>query len=171
MFRQTRENVTVADPDNAGYYIQSGQQRARGLEMDMVWEPSLAFSLLANYAHTDTRDDGTSPGDRVARVPDNSGRIAARYRILSGPAQGLGVGAGVTAVSPRELTLPNTIALPGYAVFDAQASYDVGRFTLGLSLVNLTGRKAWDPSSYMGYPVVAPNQPRSTYVTLKMDLK
>ncbi|AOS02968.1 TonB-dependent receptor domain-containing protein [Xanthomonas oryzae] len=163
--------MTVADPDNAGYYIQSGQQRARGLEMDMVWEPSLAFSLLANYAHTDTRDDGTSPGDRVARVPDNSGRIAARYRILSGPAQGLGVGAGVTAVSPRELTLPNTIALPGYAVFDAQASYDVGRFTMGLSLVNLTGRKAWDPSSYMGYPVVAPNQPGSTYVTLKMDLK
>ncbi|MGS0602810.1 TonB-dependent siderophore receptor [Xanthomonas oryzae] len=171
LFRQTRENVTVADPDNAGYYIHSGQQRARGLEMDMVWEPSPAFSLLANDAHTDTRDGGTSPGDRVARVPDNSGRIAARYRILSGPVQGLGVGAGVTAVSPRERTLPNTIALPGYAVFDAQASYDVGRFTLGLSLVNLTGRKAWDPYSYMGYPVVAPNQPRSAYVTLKMDLK
>lgn len=76
----------------------------------------------------------------------------------------------MTAVSSRELTLPNTIAVPGYAVLDAQATYDLGRFTLGLSLVNLTGRKAWDPYSYLGYAVVAPNQPRSAYVTLKMDL-
>lgn len=169
-FRQTRKDVAVSDPVNVGFSIQSGRQRAQGLEVDMVWEPSPAFSLLANYAHTDTRDDGASPGDRVARVPDNSGRIAARYRLQNGPAKGLSFGAGMTAVSARDLTLPNTIAVPGYAVFDAQASYDLGKVTLGLSLVNLTGRKAWDPYSYMGYAVVAPNQPRSAYVTLKMDL-
>ncbi|WP_414605619.1 TonB-dependent siderophore receptor [Stenotrophomonas pavanii] len=149
VFRQKREDVAVSDPNNVGFYIQSGQQRARGVELDMVWEPTPAFSLLANYAHTTTRDEGASPGDRVARVPDNSGRLAARYRLLEGPAKGLAFGAGVTAVSARELTLPNTIAIPGFAVFDAQASYDFGRFTLGLSLVNLTGRKAWDPYSYM----------------------
>ncbi|WP_336683710.1 TonB-dependent siderophore receptor [Stenotrophomonas maltophilia] len=170
VFRQKREDVAVSDPSNVGYYIQSGRQRARGVEMDMVWEPTPAFSLLANYAHTSTRDEGAALGDRVARVPDNSGRLAARYRLLEGPAKGLAFGAGVTAVSARELTLPNTIAIPGYAVFDAQASYDFGRFTLGLSLVNLTGRKAWDPYSYMGYAVVAPNQPRSAFVTLRMDL-
>lgn len=170
VFRQTRDDVAISDPDNVGYYIQSGRQRASGAELDMVWEPSPAFSLLANYAYTDTRDEGVSPGDRIARVPENSGRVAARYRVLSGPAEGLAFGAGVTAVSSRELTLPNTFAVPGYAVVDAQASYDFGRFTLGLSLVNLTGRKAWDPYSYMGYPVVAPNQPRSAYVTLKMEL-
>ncbi|MFL3627306.1 TonB-dependent receptor [Xanthomonas campestris pv. raphani] len=169
-FRQTREDVAVADPDNVGFSIQSGRQRARGVEVDMVWEPTPAFSLLANFAHTDAQDKGTSLGDSVTRVPDNSGRIAARYRRLNGPAKGLSFGAGVTAVSSRELTLPNTIAVPGYAVLDAQATYDLGRFTLGLSLVNLTGRKAWDPYSYLGYAVVAPNQPRSAYVTLKMDL-
>ncbi|MCL1553345.1 TonB-dependent siderophore receptor [Xanthomonas nasturtii] len=170
LFRQTREDVAVADPGNVGFSVQSGRQRARGVEVDMVWEPTPAFSLLANFAHTDAQDNGISPGDRVARVPDNSGRIAARYRWLNGPAKGLSLGAGATAVSARELTLPNTIAVPGYAVFDAQASYDLGRFTLGLSLVNLTGRKAWDPYSYMGYPVVAPSQPRSAYATLTMDL-
>ncbi len=170
VFRQTREEVAVSDPDNVGFSIQSGRQRARGLEVDMVWEPTPAFSLLANYAHTSTRDDGLAPGDRVARVPDHSGRVAARYRLLDGPAKGLAFGAGVTAVSARELTLPNTVAVPGYAVFDAQASYDFGQVTLGLSLVNLTGRKAWDPHSYMGYPVVAPNQPRSAFVTLSMEL-
>ena len=167
LFHQTRDNVATADPDHVGYYIQSGQQKARGAEVDLVWEPTPAFSLLVNYAHTNTRDEGVAPGDRLARVPTNSGRVAMRYRILNGAAKGLSFGVGVTAFSSRELTLPNTIAVPGYAAIDAQAAYDIGRFTLGLSLVNLTGRQAWDPYSYMGYPVVAPNQPRSAYLTLK----
>jgi iron complex outermembrane receptor protein len=168
MFRQTHDNVVTADPDNVGYYLQSGRQRASGVEADVVWEPTPAFSLLANYAYTDSRDDGLAPGDSLARVPKNSGRIAARYRLLQGVAKGLSFGMGITAFSSRELTLPNTIAVPGYAAVDAQAAYDIGRFTLGLSVVNLTGRRAWDPYSYMGYPVVAPNQPRSAYVTLKV---
>lgn len=170
LFRQTHGNVVTADPDNAGFYLQSGKQRARGAEFDLVWEPSAAFSLLANYAYTDTRDDGVAPGDRIARVPKSSGRIAARYRLLRGPAKGLAFGVGITAFTSRELTLPNSIAVPGYAVIDAQASYDIGRFSLGLSAVNLGGRRVWDPHSYMGYPVVSPGQPRSAYVTLKIRL-
>lgn len=170
LFRQTHDNVVTADPANVGFYIQSGRQRARGVEVDLVWEPSPAFSLLANYAYTDTRDDGVAPGDRIARVPKSSGRIAARYRVLHGPARSLSFGAGITAFTARELTLPNSIAVPGYAVVDAQAAYDLGRFSLGLSVVNLGGRRAWDPHSYMGYPVVAPNQPRSAFVTLKAKL-
>ena len=169
-FRQTHDNAVTADPANVGFYVQSGRQRARGVEVDLVWEPNPAFSLLANYAYTDTRDDGVAPGDRLARVPESSGRLAARYRVLHGPAKGLSFGASVSAFTARALTLPNTIAVPGYAVVDAQAAYDIGRFTLGASVVNLGNRSAWDPYSYMGYPVVAPNQPRSAYVTLKVRI-
>lgn len=169
-FRQVRENVSISDPNNLGFFIQSGRQRASGLELDMVWEPSPAFSLLANYAYTDTRDDGAAPGDGLTRVPESSGRIAARYRMLEGPMTGLSFGAGITAFTSRELTLPNTIAVPGYAVIDAQASYDLGRFTLGLSIVNLAGREAFDPYSYFGNAIVAPNQPRSAFVTLKAQI-
>lgn len=168
LFRQTHDNVVTSDPNNPGFYLQSGRQTAHGVEADLVWEPTPAFSLLTNYAYTDTRDEGVAPGDQLARVPRNSGRIAARYRLLNGPAKGLSFGIGITAFGSRELTLPNTIAVPGYAAVDAQAAYDIGRFTLGLSVVNLTGRRAWDPYSYMGYPVVAPNQPRSAYVTFKV---
>jgi iron complex outermembrane receptor protein len=170
VFRQTHDNVVTADPTNVGFYIQSGRQRARGVEADMIWEPSPAFSLLANYAYTDTRDDGVAPGDRLIRVPESSGRVVARYRVLHGPAKGLSLGAGISAFTSRELTLPNTIAVPGYAAIDAQASYDIGLFTLGASVVNLGNRHVFDPYSYLGYPVVAPNQPRSAYVTLKVRI-
>lgn len=170
VFRQTHDNVVTGDPANVGFYVQSGRQRARGVEVDMVWEPTPAFSVLANYAYTDTRDDGVAPGDRLARVPKSSGRVAARYRVLHGKAKGLSFGAGISAFTSRELTLPNSIAVPGYVVIDAQAAYDIGRFTLGASVVNLGGRRAFDPYSYLGYPVVAPNQPRSAYVTLKVRI-
>ncbi|PZU79604.1 MAG: TonB-dependent siderophore receptor [Sphingomonas sp.] len=170
IFRQTRDNVVVADPANVGFFDRSGRQRATGVEVDLIWEPTPAFSLLANYARIDTRDDGVAPGDRLTRVPRHSGRVAARYRLLHGTAKGLSFGAGISAVTSRELVLPNSIAVPGYGVVDAQASYDIGALTLGLSVVNLGGRRAFDPYSYFGYPIVAPTQPRSAYATVKVRI-
>ena len=140
------------------------------MEADLSWEPTPAFSLLANYAYTDaevTKDNSIPVGDRLARVPKNSGRVAARYRVLNGPAEGLSFGAGITALSSREITLPNTVSVPGYAVVDAQASKELGRFTLGVSAWNLTNREVFESYQYFAFPVVMPIQPRSAFVTLK----
>lgn len=172
-FDQVRDNVATADPSNLGFYIQTGRQRARGVEADIVWEPSPAFSLLANYAHTDTKviaDNMIPIGSQLTRVPRNSGRIAARYRVLNGPAKGLSFGAGITAFSARQLTLPNMLSVPGYAVIDAQGAYDLGRFTIQVSAVNLGGRRVFDTYQYFSNPLVMPVQPRSAYVTLKAKI-
>ncbi|MEC4589661.1 TonB-dependent receptor [Nitrospirillum amazonense] len=171
-FNQTYENVPESDPNNPGFSVQVGEQRARGVEVDFIWEPTPAFSLLANYAYTEaqvTKDYAINGdvGNTLPRVPKNSGRIAARYRILDGAAQGLSFGAGVTAFSARQDTLPNSVWVPGYAMVDAQAAYDFGRYTVEVSAVNLGGSKAYDAYEYFGYPVVMPVQPRSAYVTLK----
>ena len=173
VFEQTRRNVATPDPDPnysiLGYSVQSGEQRARGVEADMVWEPIPALSLLANYAYTQaevTEDNSIPVGDGLPRVPRHSGRFAARYRILDGVAKGLGFGAGITALSSRELTLPNTVSAPGYALLDAQASYDFDRYTVSVSAVNLAGRKVFETYQYLGSPLVLPTQPRSAYLTL-----
>ena len=173
MFEQTRRNVSTPDPDPTyailGYSVQSGEQRARGVEADLVWEPTPALSLLGNYAYTQaeiTEDNSIPVGDGLPRVPRHSGRLAARYRILDGAAKGLGFGAGITAFSARELTLPNTVSVPGYALLDAQTSYDFDRYTISVSAVNLTDRKVFETYQYMGSPVVLPTQPRSAYLTL-----
>ncbi|TWB23405.1 iron complex outermembrane receptor protein [Nitrospirillum amazonense] len=169
VFDQTHDNVATSDPNNLGFSIQTGRQRARGAEVDLIWEPTPAFSLLANYAYTDakvTADNSIPVGSLLTRVPKNSGRIAARYRLLDGPAKGLSFGAGLTALSERQLTIPNTVSVPGYAVIDAQAAYDFQRFTIQVSAVNLGGRRAFDTYQYFTNPLVMPIQPRSAYVTL-----
>ena len=173
VFEQTRRNVSTPDPDPTysilGYSVQSGEQRARGVEADLLWEPIPALSLLANYAYTQaevTEDNSIPVGDGLPRVPRHSGRLAARYRILDGAAKGLGFGAGITALSARELTLPNTVSAPGYALLDAQTSYEFDRYTISVSAVNLTGRKVFETYQYLGSPLVLPTQPRSAYLTL-----
>lgn len=173
IFNQTRDNVATPDPANFLYSIQTGQQRARGAETDLTWEPVRAFSLLANYAYTQatvTKDDAIPVGDFLPRVPRNSGRVAGRYRIQNSPARGLAFGAGVYAFTRREITLPDTLTVPGYAAVDAQAEYDFGRYTLQGSAANLTARRSFDPYEYFGFPVVMPNQPISAYVTFKIHL-
>ena len=172
-FELTRRNVTTADPNNPFFSIQTGEQRARGVEADLTWEPTRAFSLLANYAHTNaevTQDTTIPVGDRLPRVPRNSGRLAAHYRVSDGFASGVSFGAGITAFGAREITLPNSVPVPGYAVIDAQAAYGFGRFTLRLSAVNLGGRKAFDTYQYLSFPVAIPIQPRSAYLTLMTRL-
>jgi len=173
-FDQKRNNVSAPDPSNPFLSVQTGEQRAFGAETDIAWEPTRAFSLLANYAYTEatvTKDNVIPVGNVLARVPRNSGRVAARYRVQHGPATGLAFGAGVTGFSAREDTLPNTVLAPGYAAVDAQAAYDFGRrYTIEGSAVNLTNRHTYDSYEYFGFPVVMPNQPLSAYVTLKIRL-
>ena len=168
-FELTRRNVPTVDMFNPLFSIQTGEQRARGFEADVTWEPNRAVSILANYAYTEaelTKDTIIPVGSKLPRVPKHSGRIAAHYRVLNGLAKGLSFGAGITALSSREDFLPNIVSVPGYAVVDAQASYDFSRFTVTVSAVNLGGRRGFDTYQYLS-PVVIPIQPRSAYVMLK----
>ena len=168
-FELRRRNVGTVDPENPLFSIQTGEQRARGFESDITWEPIRSLSILANYAYTqaEVSEDNIIPvGQRLPRVPKQSGRVAAHYRVLNGPAAGVSFGAGVTAFSSREDFLPNTVSVPGYAAIDAQASYDYDRYTVTVSAVNLAGRRAFDTYEYLA-PVVIPTQPRSAYLMLK----
>jgi iron complex outermembrane receptor protein len=116
------------------------------------------------------KDTNPDVGNFLQRVPRNSGRIAGRYRIQNGAVKGLSFGAGVTAFTKKELTLPNTLTSPGYAAVDAQVSYSFRRYTLEGSATNLTARKTFDSYEYFGLPVVMPNQPISGFVALKIRL-
>jgi iron complex outermembrane receptor protein len=140
------------------------------LEVDLIWEPSKNWSVLASYAHTDTKvlsdNDPLKINDRLTRVPRDSGRIAVRYRFTQGTLSGLGIGLGMTAASGAETTLPNTLATRGYAVFDAQASYSIGPVRLGVSVNNITGKTYFLPYRYLDQAVVRPGAPRSAFVTL-----
>lgn len=171
-FHQTRNHVPLTDPFGVLGTRQIGQQRSKGIEADVIWEPAKSFSLLASYAYTRaqvTKDDVTgNVGQYLTRVPEHSGRIAARYRFLNGALKGFGLGAGMTAASGAYTTLPNTDKTGGYAVFDAQASYETGPFKVSATITNLTNKLYFQPYLYLNQSVVRPGTPRSAFVTLSV---
>ena len=172
-YQLTRKNVPAFDPDNPGFQIQTGEQRARGAELDLIWQATPEFTLLANYAYTDARvtaDTVIPQGDRLARIPLHGGRLSARYEFLDGPLEGLGLGLGVTAASEREITLPNDVQTEAYFVLDAQLSYDVGPVELGVSIENLTDEAYFEPYQFLGNSVVRPGQPLSVFATVAVSL-
>lgn len=178
-YRLERTNVPTANPQTFFTTEQIGEQRSEGIEADLIYEPSRAFSLLASYAYTDARVvegtiapafAGAEPialaGQRLPRVADHRGRLAARYRF----AGGLEIGAGVTAASGAVMTLPNGLETDGYVVADAQASYTVDGVRIGLRVDNLFNERYFLPYQYFAQDVVRPGNPRSAFVTVGFEL-
>ncbi len=169
VFQITRQNVVTPDPVIPFAYLQTGEQRARGVEMDLVYEPSAALSVLFNYAYTDaevSKDNALPVGDRLRAVPEHAGRLAVRYRF-DGSLRDFEIGGGLTYTSERELTLPNTLTVGDLVTADAQASYDFGPAQVSLSIVNLFDEGGFEPYQYFGGAYVVPTQPRSAFVTLR----
>ncbi len=165
--------MPTPDPTTFFTPIQTGEQRSEGFEADFIFEPTPAFSLLATYAYTDARiiaDTVIPLGDRLPRVPEHQGRIAARYRFLDGALNGFELGAGLTGASESVIALPNGAEVEGYVVADAQASYTIGSVRLGLRVDNLFNSDYFVPYQYFAQDVVRPGNPRSAFVTIGFEL-
>ena len=84
IFNQIRNNVATADPTNFLYSVQTGQQRARGAEADLTWEPIRALSLLANYAYTEATVTKIRHPDRQPARTRAAQQRARRSTLSSG---------------------------------------------------------------------------------------
>lgn len=171
-YQVTRQNVVTADPANPFASVQTGEQRSRGAEIDLIYEPSRALSVLFSWGWNDTeitRDTNFALGSRPARVPEQSGRIAARYRIQDGALKGLELGGGLTHVGERFITLPNDVKAKSFTTLDAQASYRFGKATLALSITNLADSDHFEPYAYLNQAVVIPARPRTFAFSLRAD--
>lgn len=169
-YQVTRQNVVTADPANPFASIQTGEQRSRGAEIDLIYEPSRSLSVLFSWGWNDTeitRDTTFAVGARPARVPEQSGRLAARYRFGDGSLQGLELGGGLTHVGERFITLPNALKAKAFTTLDIQVSYPVGPATLAVSVTNLTDSNHFEPYAYLNQAVVIPARPRAFSLSLR----
>lgn len=172
-FQITRRNVAVFDPANPGQQIQTGEQRARGLEADLVWQPNANWSFLGAYAYVDavvTKDTGLAPGTPLDQVPRHSGRLWGQYTFTEGALQNLSLGVGLTGVSSQAIAItPNAAGqqwrVPGYVTVDARIGYRWQNFNLSVTAKNLADTKAFVPYPYFDGRV-APLAGRSVYATL-----
>ncbi|MEY4483916.1 MAG: hypothetical protein RL693_1368 [Verrucomicrobiota bacterium] len=148
VYHLTREGILTADPTNPENQIQTGEQRSRGIELDIAGQITPAWKVIASYSYTDAevRSDTFLPvGDALSNVPRHSGSLWSTYQFQEGALKGFGFGAGLYYVGNREANLPNTYSLPGYWRTDATLFYDRENWRVQVNFLNV-----FDKNFYTG---------------------
>jgi len=139
-YNTTLGNVLTEDPNDPTFSIQVGEQRSRGIELDIAGEILPGWNIIASYAYTDaviTNDNIFEIGNRLNNVPYNTASLWTTYEIQNGSLAGLGFGAGVFFVDSRQGDLDNSFEVPSYARTDAAVYYTRGNFRAALNIKNL----------------------------------
>ncbi|MEM8491192.1 MAG: TonB-dependent receptor [Pseudomonadota bacterium] len=179
VFQLDRENIPQTDLTDPNFgSVQTGEQRSEGVEIDAVWEPTPSFSVLASAAYIDAKNQsdivsfGTifARGNQLSRIPETSGRVALRYRFLSGSLSGLGLGLGVTYADEAPLTDANVLFSDSYTVLDLQADYAAGPWTFRFNVVNLADEDYLKPYQYLLQEVARPGQELSAFFSVGVQI-
>ncbi|MEM9246874.1 MAG: TonB-dependent siderophore receptor, partial [Cyanobacteria bacterium P01_F01_bin.153] len=142
LFNLTKQNIAVADPNfpaNSGFSIARGEQRSRGIELDIIGEISPGWNILANYAHTDAEltEDDQFQGNTPFNMPEHNFNLWTTYEIQSGSLQGLSFGVGFNYVSDRFVDDANTFTVDDYFLTNASIAYKKDNWRAGLNIRNL----------------------------------
>jgi len=140
-YNLTKRNIAVTDPNNIDFSIAIGEQRSRGIELDVIGEISPGWNIIASYAHTDaevTEDGGSSlEGNQLADVPRNAASLWTSYEIQRGDLQGLGFGVGLFFVGDRSGNLENDYEIPSYVRTDASIFYRRDSWRVAINFKNV----------------------------------
>jgi iron complex outermembrane receptor protein len=126
VYQLTQTNVFTADPVNSGFYVQEGEVRSRGFELEGRASLASNLNLIASYSYIDnvvTKSNSGTEGNRFAGVPKHMASLWADYQF-TGSLRDLRIGAGIRYFG-QSYNLANTVKVPDYTVVDAVVSYNI----------------------------------------------
>ncbi|MBE7385514.1 MAG: TonB-dependent receptor [Leptolyngbya sp. SIO1E4] len=139
-FDITKQNVSTPDPDFPNFVAAIGEQRSRGVELDVIGEILPGWNLVANYAYTDTEiteDNSGIEGNTLFNAPEHNFNLWTTYDIQNGPLEGLGFGLGFNYVSERFGDNANSFKADSYFLTNAAVSYQRDNWRAALNIRNL----------------------------------
>ena len=169
-FDLSRRNVVTQLPGSPVLAVQIGEQRSQGFEADLTWQPIPGLSMLASYAHINAwivQDQLFAAGNKLDRVPADSGRVWVNYKFQNGPLRNVSVGAGLYAASAQAISLDNQYFTPAFATIDGKIAYEMDRWSLALIGKNLTNARYFQPFP-LSVGWVAPGEPLTVYGLAKL---
>ena len=160
-FQITKTNVVTVDSIDPDLLIQVGEQRSRGVELELSGQILPGWNIITSYAYTDaiTSQDNIIPvGNRIDNIPEHAASLWTTYEIQNGNLSGLGFGLGLYYAGDRFADLENTSTLPGYVRADSAIYYSRDNWRLGLNIRNLFNATYYETSQsrniiYPGAPL------------------
>lgn len=163
-FQVRRTHALTADPQNAGFSLDAGTQRLRGIALQGDWQPAPLWTLSGGYALLQakvTRSNDGDQGSRPADVPKHSAALRSAYEI---PQHALTLRAAMSHVSDRLPASGSSIALHGYTLIDTGVSWKVSTVDVDVAVTNVTDQRYFTASG-SAFAVI-PGDPRSVQVRL-----
>ncbi|MDZ8087603.1 MAG: TonB-dependent siderophore receptor [Nostoc sp. DedQUE12b] len=144
-YQITKSNILTPDRERAesDYFIQIGEQRSRGIELDITGEILPGWKAIASYAYTNaevTEDNDIAVGNRLVSVPENQASLWTTYEFQNSDLKGLGFGLGLFYVGTRSGDSANSFEIPDYLRTDAAIYYRRDGFKAGINIRNLFDR-------------------------------
>ncbi len=156
VFQVEKNGVVVANPDNPGTVIATGEtQRVRGVEFGVTGQLTKAWIMNVGYTYLDSEITstltGANVGNEIGGVPENSVTVWTSYNLseslISGPgkwtiAGGIVYQQDMFSVnnSANQYIIPYTFSLDGLV------SYELDGWRLAANGYNLTDRLNYDSS-------------------------
>ncbi|WP_244488007.1 TonB-dependent siderophore receptor [Aureimonas sp. Leaf454] len=127
LFRIRQSNLLITDPADINFQVQQGAVVSEGFELQASAGIADGLNLVAAYTYTDlTYDAGADDGRRVPGIPHHQFSLWGQYDVLSGPAEGLGLGLGTRFIGPSYADNANRQENESRILVDASLSYDFG---------------------------------------------
>jgi iron complex outermembrane recepter protein len=164
----TKTNIATTDPnDPDGFSIPIGEQRSRGIELDIAGEILPGWNLIASYGYTNaeiTRSTDLRVGAKVPKVPQHKASLWSTYEFRQGGLKGLGFGLGLFYLADRpggdipSNDSDDSYVLPSYLRTDAAIFYKRDNWKAAINLENLFGVRYFESFNF-GRNTVIPGAP------------
>lgn len=131
-----QKNMTTPASDGemcgtATCYVQTGEGRVRGLELEgranLPWDMSVIFTGTRSDPRVTKSNTAYQIGNYLPQAPKWMASLFVDQRIRRGAFRGAGVGGGVRYTGHSYGDTNNTLSIPGYTVFDMFLRYDFGQ--------------------------------------------
>jgi iron complex outermembrane receptor protein len=169
------QRMNIAIPDQTGVLKQQGDQRSRGVEIDLTGELPRGFYLFGSYAFTNAEltryselidpSFGQFPPllvDLSGNTPAFAPKHISSISVLRKFRNSLTLGLGCRYLSDQFIAPDNRFAIDGSLTFDASVAYHLDTWQLSLNFKNLTGRE-YETRGF-GSTSVIPGDPFAVYL-------
>jgi iron complex outermembrane receptor protein len=167
MYRLTRTDVLTSDPNHPNFYVLTGKQRSKGVELETTFQLHRTWNLVLAYAFTEANvvtDNVIPAGTPTQNVPKNSMNVWSTYELQGGWLKGVGFGFGGRYYTDQSGDLLDTFSIPAYGLIDASIFYRLRHLNWQLNAYNLADTRYFTGSYNNVY--VQPGSPRSIHTTI-----
>lgn len=172
LFDIERSNVLTRDLNHAGFSIQTGVQRSRGIEIEWQGEFAKNWRITTQSTWLDAfivQDNRYALGNQLPYTPRFGASAWISHRFLSDGVKHWSTSGGIVHQGERYADFANTTRIPPFTRLDLGVSYKEKVWSATLSLENATNLRYFSSGVENRPAVIYPGAPRTLSLKLAYD--